>query len=95
MTGSAPPDDGLRESGDERDAHPGFRLRSSCCGGLRPPMTAREIADALMADKAPLTTRNQAIDLQAAILSALRKRNGGMVVGKGAPARWKLKGFAL
>jgi len=32
-----------------------------------------------------------AIDLQAAILSALRKRNGGMVVGKGAPARWKLK----
>ena len=54
-------------------------------------MTAREIADALMADKAPQTTRKQAIDLQAAILSALRKRNGGMVVGKGAPARWKLK----
>jgi hypothetical protein len=54
-------------------------------------MTAREIADALMADKAPQATRKQAIDLQAAILSALRKRNGGMVVGKGAPARWKLK----
>jgi hypothetical protein len=53
------PDDRLRESGNERDAHPGFRLRSSCCGGLRPPMTAREIADALMADKAPQTTRKR------------------------------------
>jgi len=25
------------------------------------------------------------------ILSALRKRNGGMVTGVGAPARWRLK----
>jgi hypothetical protein len=33
----------------------------------------------------------QAVDLQAAILVALRKRNGGMVVGEGAPARWRLK----
>src|SRR3984893_7057392 len=55
------------------------------------PMTAREIADALMADKAPQGTRKQAIDLQAAILAAMRKRNGGTVVGEGAPARWKLK----
>jgi hypothetical protein len=54
------------------------------------PMTAREIGDALIADKAPQATRKQAIDLQAAILSALRKRNGGMVVGDGAPARWRL-----
>jgi hypothetical protein len=54
------------------------------------PMTAREIADALVADKAPQATRKQAIDLQAAILAALRKRNGAMVVGVGAPARWKL-----
>jgi hypothetical protein len=38
----------------------------------------------------PQATRKQAIDLQAAILSALRKRNGGMVVGRGAPARWRL-----
>ena len=40
------------------------------------PMTAREIADALVADKAPQATRKQAIDLQAAILAALRKRDG-------------------
>jgi hypothetical protein len=36
------------------------------------PMTAREIADALIAGKAPQATRKQAIDLQAAILAALR-----------------------
>jgi hypothetical protein len=51
-------------------------------------MTARERAEALIA-KALKATRKQAIDLQAAILSALRKRNGGMV-GEGAPARWRL-----
>ena len=50
-------------------------------------MAAREIAEALIAGKAPQATRKQAIDLQAAILSALRKRNGGMVVGDGAPRR--------
>jgi hypothetical protein len=55
------------------------------------PMMAREIADALIADKAPQATRKQTIDLQAAILVALRKRNGGAVVGEGAPARWRLK----
>ena len=53
------------------------------------PMTAREIAEALMADNAPQATRKQAVDLQAAILVALR--NGRMVVGEGAPARWRLK----
>jgi hypothetical protein len=52
---------------------------------------AREIADVLVADKAPQATRKQAIDLQAAILAALRKRNGTVVVGEGAPARWNLK----
>jgi len=41
------------------------------------PMTAREIADAMVAGKAPQATRKQAIDLQAAILSALRKRTAG------------------
>ena len=55
------------------------------------PMTAREIAEALIAGKAPQATRKQAIDLQAAILAAMRKRNGGTVVGEGAPARWRLK----
>jgi hypothetical protein len=54
------------------------------------PMTAWEIADTLIADKAPQATRKQAIDLQAAILVALRKRNGGAMVGEGAPARWRL-----
>jgi len=56
------------------------------------PMTARQIAEALIAGKAPQATRKQAIDLQAAILVALPKRNGGMVVGDGAPARWRLVG---
>jgi hypothetical protein len=55
------------------------------------PMTAREIAEALIAGRAPQATRKQAIDLQAAILAALRNRNGGMVIGQGAPARWALK----
>jgi hypothetical protein len=54
-------------------------------------MTAREIADGLIAGKAPQATRKQAIDLQAAILAALRKRSGAAVVGEGAPARWALK----
>jgi hypothetical protein len=35
--------------------------------------------------------RASTIDLHAAILAALRKRNGGAVVGEGAPARWKFK----
>jgi hypothetical protein len=50
------------------------------------PMTAREIAATLIAGKAPQATRKQAIDLQAAILVALRERNGGAVVGEGASA---------
>ena len=58
------------------------------------PMTTREIADALVADKAPQATRKQAIDLQAAILAALRKRDRTMVIGSGAPARWQLKDAA-
>jgi hypothetical protein len=53
------------------------------------PMTAREIAEALMADKAPQSTRKQAIGLPA-ILAALRKRNGKTVAGEGAPAGWSL-----
>ena len=55
------------------------------------PMTAREITDALIADKAPQATRKQAIDLQAAILAALRKRNGSAVAGAGSPSRWQIK----
>ncbi len=55
------------------------------------PLTAREITDALIAGKTPQATRKQAIVLQAAILAALRKRDGGSVVGEGSPARWRLK----
>jgi hypothetical protein len=52
-------------------------------------MTAREIAAALIADKAPQATRKQAIDLQQAILVGLRRRDGGPVVGEGSPLRWR------
>jgi hypothetical protein len=55
------------------------------------PMTTREIADVLLLGKKPEATRHQAIVLQAAILAILRRRNGGAVVGEGAPARWRLK----
>ena len=48
-------------------------------------------ADALVADKAPQATRKQFKDLQAAVLAALRKRDGAMVVSAGAPAHWRLK----
>jgi hypothetical protein len=53
-------------------------------------VTAREIADALVAGKVPEASRKQSKDLQAAILTALRKRDGAMVIGDGAPARWRL-----
>jgi hypothetical protein len=54
------------------------------------PMTARKIAETLIAGKAPEASRKQSKDLQAAILAALRKRDGAMVIGAGAPARWRL-----
>ena len=54
------------------------------------PMTAREIADTLLAGRKPEATRKQAIDVQAAILAALRKRNGTAVYGEGSPASWRL-----
>jgi hypothetical protein len=49
-----------------------------------------DITDALIAVKAPQATRKQAIDIQAAILAALRKRNGNTVACEGAPAKWRL-----
>ena len=54
-------------------------------------MTAREIADTLIAGKAPQATRKQAVDLQAAILAAVRKRNGDMVTGAGVVGRRGMK----
>jgi hypothetical protein len=53
-------------------------------------MTPREIATALIADKAAPAARKQFMDLTAAIHSALRKPHGVTVVGEGAPARWRL-----
>jgi hypothetical protein len=55
------------------------------------PMTCREITDAVLEGKTPQPTRKQAIDVQAAILAALRKRDGTTVAGEGSPARWALK----
>jgi hypothetical protein len=55
------------------------------------PMTAREISDALLAGKTPVPSRKQEEALQAALLAALRVRNGKTVVGEGSPAKWQLK----
>ena len=55
------------------------------------PMTARQISEALLAGKTPTATRKQEEALQAALLAALRVRNGKTVVGEGSPARWQLK----
>jgi surface antigen len=52
-------------------------------------MTADDICG-LLAGKTPEATRKQN-NLQAAILAALRKRDGGAVVGEGSPAKWQLK----
>jgi hypothetical protein len=51
------------------------------------PMTAREIAEALKADKAAPATRKLFTDLQAAVLAALRRRQGEALVGEGVPVR--------
>jgi hypothetical protein len=56
------------------------------------PLTADDICKALLAGKSPAATRKQENNLQAAILVALRKRNGGAVVGEGMPAKWRLSG---
>jgi hypothetical protein len=60
---------------------------TQCRGGRYADDSAAD-SDALIAEKAPRATRRQAIDIQAAILAALRKWNGKMVIGEGSPARW-------
>ena len=55
------------------------------------PMTADDICQALLAGKMPVATRKQENNLQAAILAALRKRKGSVVIGEGFPQRWQLK----
>jgi hypothetical protein len=47
------------------------------------PMTARQIADALIADKARQATRKQAMDLQAAILARYGSVMAGRLLAKG------------
>jgi hypothetical protein len=56
----------------------------AACAGAAPPQLC---ANALIAEKAPAATRKQAIDTQAAILAALRKRNGEKVVCEGTRQR--------
>jgi len=57
--------------------------------GLFPqPTSAKRIHDSNGSRQAPQATPKQAIDQQAAILAALRKRNGGAVLSDGAPAHW-------
>src|SRR4030088_2912391 len=55
------------------------------------PMTAREVADTLIPGKAPQATRKQGVDVQGAMLAALRKRNGDMGTGVGAVGRRGMK----
>ena len=54
------------------------------------PLTARQITDALLAGKTPMATRKQEAAMQAALLAALRVRNGKTVVGEGIPTKWKI-----
>jgi hypothetical protein len=71
-----------------RDAVPERGGRAAAGPGSA--MTAREIRRRAGSRKAPQACRRQAIDLQAAILSAPGKHDAGIVAGEGAPARWKL-----
>jgi hypothetical protein len=85
----------------QRDGWPPTRfqsLRKSGTGKADPAQafTCRkrhrrdEKTGGLKAGKAPEASRKQSKDLPAAILAALRKRDGAMVIGEGAPARWRL-----
>jgi hypothetical protein len=53
-------------------------------------MTADDICKALLVGKSPEPSRKQENNLQAAILAALRKRDGKTVIGDGVPASWIL-----
>jgi hypothetical protein len=56
------------------------------------PMTARELAMAVLDGKQPTPTRKQEIDIQAAILAALRNHSGKGVepVPGVGPVKWQL-----
>jgi hypothetical protein len=56
------------------------------------PMTAREIyRTRCWPERLPLPPGSRRRALQAALLAALRVRNGKTVIGEGSPARWLLK----
>jgi hypothetical protein len=65
-----------KPAGVNRRAHPPRPDAPTDMGDLSRPVPA---------------TRKQLVDLQAAVLAALRKRDGAMVIGAGVPARWRLK----
>jgi hypothetical protein len=67
--------------------------RFDLCGKSNPDLRCRtcEISDALLVGKKPEATRHQAMVLQAAILAALRARNGVAVIGDGPRGKWRLK----
>jgi hypothetical protein len=77
-------------------SNPWFRRRTlfrSAVDVLRrteSPMTARQIFDALIADKAPQGQPQAGHRPAGRYPAPLRKRNGGMVIGEGTPARWML-----
>jgi hypothetical protein len=56
-----------------------FRSAVDVLRRAQAPMTARQIADAMLAGKTPEATRDQVCTIQAAILAAPRKRAGTVV----------------
>jgi len=59
------------------------------------PLTAREMAMTLLDGKTPAPTRKQELDVQAAILAAMRDHQGTGVepVDDARPTKWKLNDF--
>ena len=68
-----------------------FRSAVDVMRRAQAPIRRGRLRKPLIAGKAVPATRKQFKDLQAAILAALRKRDGAMVLGLGTPARWSLR----
>lgn len=70
-----------------------FRSAVDTLRRAQEPMTARQIACALLAAKGITATPGQLRDIQGSIQVSLRNNKGGTVVavGEGMPARWALK----
>jgi hypothetical protein len=71
-----------------RDTRQSGHRRLTAVSGAHDGATA---AGALLVGKKPEATRHQAMVLQAAILAALRARNGTAVAGDGPRGEWRLK----